>query len=450
MNVSLKNTDAVNGVITVEIVKADYAEKVDKGLRTFRQKANIPGFRRGMVPMGMVKKMYGKSVLAEEINKLVGESLYNYIRENKLNVLGEPLPNETEQQKIDFDTQENFEFVFDVALAPAVDIRLDKDVTIPYYRIAIDEEMVNKQIDNYKSQLGEYVPAEQAEENDLLKGTLAELENGAPKAGGLVVENAVLMPRYMKNNEEKAKFLGASKNSVVVFNPAKAFDGAAAEIASLLKVAKDDAWQYAGDFNFEITEITRHQDAELNADLFEKVFGKDAVSSEEEFRNKIREALAEQTRPESTFKFLEDARGVLMQRAGEVELPDAFLKRWLKASDEKKTAEEVEETYPKIREDLIYHLIKETLVKNNGIRIEEADMQAFARRVAHSQFAQYGMMNVPDDVLDRYAQDMLKNKETAQNILDRAVEEKLAAWLQETVTLDEKEVSVDEFKKLFE
>lgn len=450
MNVSLKNTDAVNGVITVEIVKADYAEKVDKGLRTFRQKANIPGFRKGMVPMGMVKKMYGKSVLAEEINKLVGESLYNYIRENQLNVLGEPLPSLTEQKELDFDTQENFEFAFDVALAPRIDLEVGKNVSIPYYRIQVDEAMVDNQVNAYRSQMGSYDPADEVEAGDMVKGMLAELENGAPKAGGIVVENAVLMPQYMKNEEEKAKFIGAKKNSVVVFNPTRAFDGAPAEIASLLKIDKEAAGEHSGDFNFEITEITRHADAELNAELFEKVFGKDAVANEEEFRNKIREALTEQTLPESNFKFLDDARTVLMQQVGDVQLPDELLKRWLKASDDKKTDEEIEQTYPKIQDDLKYHLVKETLVKNNGIRVEEADLQDFARRVARSQFAQYGMLSLPDDVLDRYAKDLLKKKETAQNILERSVEEKLAAWLKETVTVDEKEVTLDEFRKLME
>lgn len=450
MNVSLKNTDAVNGVITVAIEKADYAEKVDKGLRNFRQKANIPGFRKGMVPMGMVKKMYGKSVLAEEVNKLVSENLFGYIRENKLNVLGEPLPSLTEQKEIDFDTQEDFEFVFDVALAPEVNVQLGKEDTLPYYRIAIDDEMADTQVKAYQAQMGTYEKAETVEAKDMVKGTLAELENGMPKEGGLVVEGAVLMPEYLKNEEEKNKFIGKAVNTVVTFNPAKAYEGADVEVASLLKINKDEAAQYTGDFTFEIAEITRHKEAELNAELFEKVFGANAVASEEEFRNKIKEALAEQTVPESNFKFMEDARASLMAKAGDVTFPDAFLKRWLKVSDEKKTDEDIEATYPKIIDDLKFHLIKEKLVQDNGIRVEDEDMNAFARRVAKSQFAQYGMMSVPDDVLDRYAKDMLKNQDTARNILDRVVEEKLIDYLKNNVTIDEKTVSLDEFRKLSE
>lgn len=450
MNVSLKNTDAVNGVITVAIEKADYAEKVDKGLRNFRQKANIPGFRKGMVPMGMVKKMYGKSVLAEEVNKLVSENLFGYIRENKLNVLGEPLPSLTEQKEIDFDTQEDFEFVFDVALAPEVNVQLGKEDTLPYYRIAIDDETVDTQVKAYQAQMGTYEKAETVEAKDMVKGTLAELENGMPKEGGLVVEGAVLMPEYLKNEEEKNKFIGATVNTVVTFNPAKAYEGADVEVASLLKINKDEAAKYTGDFTFEIAEITRHKEAELNAELFEKVFGANAVATEEEFRNKIKEALAEQTIPESNFKFMEDVRASLMAKAGDVTFPDAFLKRWLKVSDEKKTDEDIEATYPKIIDDLKFHLIKEKLVEDNGIRVEDEDMNAFARRVAKSQFAQYGMMSVPDDVLDRYAKDMLKNQDTARNILDRVVEEKLIDYLKNNVTIDEKTVSLDEFRKLSE
>lgn len=450
MNVSLKNIDAVSGVVKVEIVKSDYINNVEKGLRSFRQKANVPGFRKGMVPVGLVKKMYGKSVLVEEINKMVSENLFGYIRENQLNVLGEPMPSLTEQQDLDFDTQEDFEFCFDVALAPEIKLEMSKNDTLSYYKIAISNDMVEKQVESYRANFGAYDQVDDVEEKDMVKGVLAELENGSPKEGGIVVEGAVLMPMYMKNEEEKSKFIGAKKNSVVVFNPNKAFNGVEAEIASLLKVEKDQVASLLGDFSFEITEITRHKEAELNAELFERVFGKDAVSTEEEFRARIEEALAEQVAPESDYKFMLDARDVLVAKAGELTFPEVFLKRWLLASDEKKTQESVDADYPKIIEDLKFHLVKEALVKANDIKVEDADITAFGRRVAKAQFAQYGMLTVPDDVLDNYAKDMLKNKETLRNILDRAVEEKLATWLKETVTLDMKEVTSEEFGKLFE
>ena len=450
MNVSLKNIDAVSGIVKVEIVKADYADKVEKGLRNFRQKANVPGFRKGMVPMGMVKKMYGKSVLAEEVNKLVSEGLFGFIREKELNVLGEPLPNETEQKEINFDLQEDFEFCFDVALAPEINVELSKEDTLPYYQIAVTSEMVEKQIESYRANFGNYDKVEEVEEKDMVKGLVVELENGEPKANGLVVENAVIMPLYIKDAEEKAKFMGAKNNSVVVFNPSKAYDGTEAEIAAFLKVEKDQVASYTGDFSFEIVEITRHKEAELNEELFTRVFGEGVVSTAEEFTSKIKESLAEQFAPESDFKFLSDAKDLLVAKAGELAFPEAILKRFMLAQDERKTAESIDEDFPKVIEDLKFHLIKEKLVKENDLKVEEADITAFGKRVAKAQFAQYGMISVPEDVLDNYAKDMLKNKETLRNVIDRAVEEKLSSWLKEQVKLDVKEVSAEDFGKLAE
>jgi len=363
MNISLKNIDAVSGILTMEIVKADYADQVEKSLKNFRQKANIPGFRKGMVPMGMIKKMYGKHVLAEEVNKLVSENLFKYIRENQLNILGEPMPNETEQKEIDFDTQETFEFCFDIAIAPEINITLNKKNSLDFYQVAIDDEMVNKQLESYRANFGTYDAAEDVEEKDLIKGTVAELENGIPKEGGVVVEDAVIMPLYMKDEAEKAKFIGAKNNTVIVFNPHKAYEGAEAEIAAFLKVDKAEVANLTGDFSFEIKEITRHKEAEINQELFDKVLGEGTVTSEEEFRNKIKETLAEQFEPQSNYKFLKDARELLITKAGDLQFADELLKRWLLASNENNTPEKIEEDYPQIIEDLKYHLIKENLVK---------------------------------------------------------------------------------------
>lgn len=450
MNISLKNNDAVSGIIKLEIVKADYAELVDKSLRSLRQKANVPGFRKGMVPMGMIKKMYGKHVLLDEVNKLVSENLVKYIRENDLHILGEPLPNETEQQPLDFDKSEDFEFCFDVALAPEINIELSKNDKVPFYEVSIDEEMLNGQVEAYSSNFGSYDKVDDVEEKDMVKGTVAELENGAPKEGGIVVEDAVLMPMYIKNDEEKAKFVGAKVNSVVVFNPNKAYEGAEAEIASFLRIDKEKVAETTADFSFEIKEVTRHKNAELNQELFDKVFGENVVTSEEEFKNKIKEALAEQFAPQSNFKFLMDIRDMLVEKAGELKFADDILKRWLLSANDKNTPEKLDEDFPQIIKDLTYQLIKESLVKKNGLKVEDADIEDFAKRVAKAQFAQYGMLSVPEDVLNNYAKDMLKNKQTLQNVLDRAVEEKLAAWLKEQVELDVKTVTSDEFNKLFE
>ena len=451
MNVSFnKNNDAVSGILKLEIVKADYAEQMDKELRGIRQKANVPGFRRGMVPLGMIKKMYGKQALVEVVNKLISENLFKYIRENDLHVLGEPMPNETEQKPLDFDHSEDFEFCFDLALAPEIHIELSKNDQLPYYKVKVDEEMINTQVDSYRANFGSYVDGEAVEEKDMVKGTVAELENGTPKEGGIVVENAVLMPMYIKNEEEKAKFIGANVNSVVVFNPNKAYEGAEAEIASFLRIEKEKVAELTGDFSFEVKTISRHQAAEMNQELFDKVFGENVVTSEEEFKQKIEDALLEQFMPQSDFKFLMDIRDMLVERAGELKFDDALLKRWLLASNSKNTPEQLEKDYPQVVKDLTYQLIKDALVRQNDLKVTPADVDSFAKRVAKAQFAQYGMLSIPEDVLDNYAKEMLKNAQTAENIANRAIEEQLAAWLKEQVTLDEKEVSADEFTKLFE
>ncbi len=449
MNVSLTKQDAVSGIMKIEIVKADYAELVEKNLRGLRQKANIPGFRKGMVPMGMVQKMYGKHVLAEEVNKLVSEHIYKYIRENSVNVLGEPMPSETDQPVIDFNKDETFEFVFDVALAPEIALNLSANDKVAFYQVAIDDKMVDEQIESYKANYGTYTQVEDVEETDMIKGTLAELENGTLKAGGIVVEDAVVMPKYIKDEAEKAKFMTAGLHSIVLFNPNKAYEGAEAELASFLKIDKSLVAGVTADFSFEVNEITRYTAAATDQVLFDRVFGEDAVTSEEAFRAKIREVLAEQFAPQSNYKFMLDSREMLMQKAGELTFADELLKRWLLIANENNSKEKVEEDFPKVKEDLTYHLIKENLVKANDLKVEDADVVNVAKQVAKSQFAQYGMLSVPDDVLTKYATDMLKNKETVQSLIDRAVEDKLAEWLKAHVTLDVKEVSVEEFGNLF-
>ncbi|MDR3058668.1 MAG: trigger factor, partial [Prevotella sp.] len=299
MNVSLTNVDSVNAILQITVAKADYQEKLDNALKTFRKKANIPGFRPGTVPMGMVKKMYGKSVLAEEINKLVGENLYNYIQENKLNVLGEPLPNEEKQQPIDFSVEGDYDFFFDLALAPEMKLALSKKDKITYYAIEVNEELVEKQIDSYKANYGKYDKVEEgAKETDLIRGKISELEDGKVKEGGIFVEDGIVMPSYMKDETEQAKFVGAKAGDVIVFNPGKAYDGNEAEISSMLHIDKNAVEAIAPEFQFAITEITRYKEAELDQDLFNKVFGEGVITTEADFREKVKETISDQFAPD--------------------------------------------------------------------------------------------------------------------------------------------------------
>ena len=451
MNVSLQNIDKVSGLLTVKLEKADYQEKVDKSLKTFRQKAQIPGFRKGMVPMSLVKKMYGKSVIAEEVNKLLSEKVYDYIKSNNVNMLGEPLPNEEKQQVIDFDTMEEFEFVFDIALAPEFKAEVNNTDKVDYYTIEVTDEMVENQVKAYTQRNGKYDQVSAYEDNDMLKGLIAELdENGNTKEGGIQVEGAVLMPSYMKNDEQKAIFANAKVNDVLVFNPNAAYDGHDAEIASLLKIEKEAAAEMKSNFSFQVEEITRFVPGDLNQELFDQVFGKDAVKTEEEFRAKVKEGIAAQFVADSDYKFLIDAHKMLMEKVGKLEFPDALLKRIMLLNNKEKGEEFVAENYEKSVEELTWHLIKEQLVKDNEIKVEQEDVINMAKDATKAQFAQYGMMTVPEDILENYAQEMLKKKENVDGLVGRVVEAKLATALKAKVTLNNKTVSMEEFNKMFE
>ncbi len=451
MNVSFQNIDKVSGLLTVKLEKADYQEKVDKSLKTFRQKAQIPGFRKGMVPMSLVKKMYGKSVIAEEVNKLLSEKVYDYIKSNNVNMLGEPLPNEEKQQVIDFDTMEEFEFVFDIALAPEFKAEVSNTDKVDYYTIEVTDEMVENQVKAYTQRNGKYDQVSAYEDNDMLKGLIAELdENGNTKEGGIQVAGAVLMPSYMKNDEQKAIFANAKVNDVLVFNPNAAYDGHDAEIASLLKIEKEAAAEMKSNFSFQVEEITRFVPGDLNQELFDQVFGKDAVKTEEEFRAKVKEGIAAQFVADSDYKFLIDARKMLMEKVGKLEFPDALLKRIMLLNNKEKGEEFVAENYEKSVEELTWHLIKEQLVKDNEIKVEQEDVINMAKDATKAQFAQYGMMTVPEDILENYAQEMLKKKENVDGLVGRVVEAKLATVLKAKVTLNNKTVSMEEFNKMFE
>ena len=449
MNVSMQNVDKVSALLTVNIEKADYQEKVEKLLKKYRQQVNMPGFRKGMVPMSLIKKQFGKSAMAEEVDKLMQDAVNNYIRENKVNMLGMPLPNDEKMQTIDFDTQENFEFVFDIALAPEFKAEVSEQDAIDFYTITVSDEMVNSQVDMYAQRAAKYEKVEEYADRDMVKGLLAELdENGNTKEGGIQVEGAVMMPSYMKNDEQKAIFATAKVNDVLVFNPNAAFEGNEAELSSLLKIKREEVAEMKSNFSFQVEEITRAVPAALTQELFDQVFGEGAVSSEEEFRGKIKEGIAAQFLADSNYKFLLDARTYLMNKVGKLEFPDALLKKIMLMNNEDKGESFVEENYEKSLEELTWHLIKEQLVEAFEIKVEQADVLEMAKENTRMQFAQYGMMSVPEEMLENYAKEMLKKKESVEGLVNRAVESKLAAALKEKATLNNKEVSMEEFNNL--
>ena len=442
MEFTLTNLDATSARLVVNVVEADYSAQVEKTLKNFRQKANIPGFRPGMVPMGLIKKQYGTAVKAEEINKILQQKIFEYIKENNVDMLGEPLPCEEQQSTIDFVNGKEFTFEFEIALAPKFDATLGAEDKLPYYRIQPTDEMIDSQVQSYAQRCGEYKQVEAYENGDMLKGHLVEACEG-----GVDVREAVLMPSYMKNDEQKALFDGAKVDDVITFNPFAAYNGNEAELASLLKVEKSDVAAHNGDFTLTITEITRFVASEINQNVFDAAFGKDVVTNEADFRAKIAEQFAERFEVESDYKLLLDTRAYLMERIGKMEFPEALLRRIMEAGRAEKDAPVSEEDFQKSLTELSWHLIKEQLARKYEIKINDADVLDVAKAATRDQFAQYGMAGVPDDMLENYAKEMLKQDRTREALINRAVDVKLTAAIKGAVTLNEETISVEEFNK---
>ena len=450
MNILFENPDKVNGLMTVTVEEADFKDDVEKTLKDYRKKANFPGFRPGMVPMGLIKKQFGASVKMDTLNKFVGEKIYTYIKDNKIQMLGEPLPSE-KQEPVDIEKDGPYTFMFDIAVAPEFKIELNGDTTLAYYNIKADDKLIDQQVDMFASQLGSYEKADSydGEQRDMLKGDLRELDaDGNTKEGGITVDGAVMMPEYIKVEDQKKLFDNAKPGDIIAFNPRKAYPDNDAEVASLLKLDREAVKSMDSDFSYQVIEISRFKKAEVNQEMFDHVFGKDTVKSEEEFRAKIAEGLKPQLQANSDYKFLIDVRKYAEDAVGELTFPDALLKRVMLLNNKDKGEEYVEKNYDESIRQLKWHLIKEQLVAANNIKVEDADVKAAAKEAARMQFAQYGMNNVPDEYLDNYAGEMLKKRDSAAGFVDSAVENKLVQALKGVVKLDEKTVTLDEFNEL--
>lgn len=450
MNITFQTSDKLNGQITAVVEPADYQENLAKSIKDYSKRVNLPGFRPGKVPAGLIKKQFGQSLLAEEVNKLLQEKLYDYIRDEKINMLGEPLP-VVDNNKNTFMDGDTFTFTFDIAIAPEIKVSLTKKDKVDYYNVVVSDEMVQNQVQMYRQRGGSYEKVESYEENDMIKGVITELdEKGNALEGGLTAEGVVMLPKYFRGADEQKKlFEGAKVNDVIRFNPAKAYDNSEAELASLLKVEKEKALEHKGDFNFQITEITRYMPGPLNQGLFDQVFPKGTVTTAEEFAAKIKEQIENQFKKDADYRFLLDLRKHVTEKVGKLEFPDEKLKRIMLANakgDEKK----VEDNYEKSVEELTWHLIKEQLVEMTGVKVEDNDVLEMAKEVTRMQFAQYGMLNIPDEYIDNSVKEMLKKRETVDNLIDRCVEVKLGTALKEKITLNEKSVTAEEFNKLFE
>lgn len=430
-------------VLTLTVEPADYQEAVQKELKQLRQKANIPGFRPGMVPAGLVKKMYGKGVMAEVINKTLSDALGKYIEEQHLNILGDPLPNEELTPKVDFDTQDTFTFAFDIALAPEFDASLNGHNKLTHYTIEVTDEMVNNQVESYAQRFGDYVEADDVQDGDVIKGLLTE-----QRENGMTKENAMLNPQYMTDKEQAALFKGAKKGDIITFNPQKAFQSEV-EISSLLDITKQEAKELTSDFTFEIQGITRHQAAKIDGELFAKVYGENAIKDEADFRAHVKAEIEENMAEDSDYKFGLDAKAAVMKKMEGLTFPEDFLKRWLHATNEKLTDEEIDKDFPQMIEELKWHLAKDQLLKKYSINVEKEDVEDYAKKVAKMQFIQYGLMHVDDAYLTNYAQQMLKDENQLRGIVERVAEQKIYAALKTVVKLEEKSISHADFGKLF-
>lgn len=435
----LKNLTAT---LTITIEPADYQEDVQKELKQVRQKAQMHGFRPGMVPAGLVKKMYGKGILADVLNKKVGESLQKHIEDNKLAILGEPLPNNELTPAIDMDTQDTFTFAFDIAVAPEFDAKLNGKNKLTEYEIEVTDEMVENQVKSYTERFGEYTQAEEVAEGDLVKGLCKEVD------GEIVKEGAILNPQYMKQKTQAKKFIGAKKGAVITFNPTKAF-GSEVEVSSLLGITKEQATELKSDFTFEIQEITRHTAAAIDGELFAKVYGENNVKDEAEFRAKVKAEIVANMAEDSKYKFGIDAKAAIMKKMEKVEFPVDFLKRWVLATNEKMTEEQLEKDFPQMIEELKWHLAKDQLMKEFNVDVQKEDVEAYAKEVAKMQFMQYGLMHIDDQYLTSYAQEMLKQENQLRGIVERVAENKIYEALKGVAKIEKKSISHADFGKLF-
>lgn len=449
MNITANNTDAVSMRLTVSVEENDYKAKVTEDLKKIGRTHQIPGFRKGHISLPDLQRRFGRQVTSDVINQVVYEAVIKYIEDNKLNVLGQPLP--VEVKELDLKNEKDFTFEYDLALAPELDVKLSKDEKIPYYNIAVSDEMIDEQDKALRKRFGAQVPGEEFEPDALVKGSMMELNaDGSIREDGEAIQavSTIVAPFYFKDKEEAAKFEGKKVGDKVVFNPRKSCNGDIAELASMLNIDKEKTAQVQGDFELAISEIIVVRPAELGEDFYKQVFGPDKVHDEAEYRAAVKEMIAGELAGNSEMVFRFEARKYFEGKYADMQLPDELLKKWLLSRDEELTAENLEERYPAIRNDLKWQLIRESIAKNSGLKIEEADLKQMADNMARRQLAQYGMTNMDDETVAAFAKNMLDDKRYRERIIEQVGDIKLYDAIKGGVTLEEKTVSLDEFKDI--
>lgn len=448
MNVSFEKLNDVEGKIIVNVEENDYKAKVDAEIKKIGRTHSIPGFRKGHVPMGQLVRMFGKQVKSDVLNQEVYEAVVKYIQDNKLAILGEPLPVEVKEISIE---QPDFTFAYEIGLAPEIDINLDKSVTLDYYPIKVSDEMQAQQDKMLRERFGKQEPGQEFEERALVKGVLMELNaDGTVKADedAIQVTAGIVAPFLFKSKEEAAKFEGKKVGDKVVFNPYASCEGNLAELSSMLNIDKERAAEVKADFELAISEIIVNRLAEYGQEFYDDVFGKDKVTSEEDYHKNIVAMIASQLAPNSESLFMFTTEKALVEKYGNFDLPAEFLKKWLVARNEGLTADNIDEEYNKMVPSIKWQLIKERIAKQAEVKIEKEDLENFAKAIAAQQLAQYGMYNLGDDVLADYAKRILEDKNSRSHIIEQVGDRKLFDAIKNLANVDVKEVTLDEFKEI--
>lgn len=447
MNVNFEKLDNVSGEITVTLEEKDYADKVKLQLKEIGKKHAEPGFRPGHVPAGLIAKKYGSAVKYDVVNKEIADAVYNYIKENKLQVLGQPVPMKDNEFNLE---NKDFTLKFKVGLAPEIDNHVNKNLHVPYYTIGVTEEMINEQIDSLRQRFGRQVPGEETEPNAVIKGTITELgENGEAKENGVVVENGILAPMHFTNGDQKKLFEGKHVGDSVVFNPSATCDGNAVELSSMLNIDRNDTENHKGDFRFDIKEIIVLRPAEMDQEFFDNAVGKDKAHNEEELRAAIKELLALNLANDSNYRFTIDAKDAVMNAVGNLELPVEILKDFLVNQGEGITKENVDEEFVKMLPQLQWDLVRDNIAVQHDVKVTEDDIRNEARGMVARQLMQYGPNMLSDQLIDKYAEEVVKDQKNRDMLVQNGLTRKVFEVIKANVTLDNKEVTTEEFQKLF-
>ncbi len=444
MNVIRQDVDALNAVLKVQVTPADYQNKVKNTLEKYRKTAKIPGFRPGHIPMALVQKQYGKAVLAEELNKIVNDALYGFINENKIDILGNPIPKEGSDVVGDFDKPADFEFEYEIGLSPSFELPLNAKSKYDYVKVKIDDKLVDKQLEDLRRRYGKLISSDVVGENDLVLAQFVELnDDESVKEGGIMHSSTVSM-EFMEDKKVKKSIVGKAKGDQVIVDPATVSRGEK-DTAAMLGIAEDALGTISNKFKMTINEVKHMEMADLNQELFDRLFGEGVINSEKELRERIAKDLDGMFANDSDRLLTRAVFEDLLENT-KVTLPDGFLKRWIKISNEKPiTDEQIDKDYDNYARGLKWQLIQSSIFKNNDIKLDNAEVIEFTKGLLVNNYAQYGIPAPEDKELTASAYQVLQNKEEASRIYDMLAEQKLTQFFKSTVKLKDKEVSYDEF-----